>query len=279
MNDRREMQAQKQAKEIEHFLKTGKSDPLSGSWPGGPLLGGQGADRDLRKALLAEVKRRAIGHAEPSIPEMNLEAFTRKKVEPLVNGLFPKVERLVILEKLERSVIFLTADTIDGVLSTHGWLHTAWDLANLYLLSIDAKPLNKDVRPLVGLCDDTTCYVSHEYFSQGNSYADFVVHEAAHIFHKCRRAELGLPETRRKKYLLDIDFRQRETFAYACEAYSRILELSDKPAERIRLVNELLDDYEPPDDQVDLEKYENALVAASTARNGWKKILDVCASE
>ncbi|MBU6455758.1 MAG: hypothetical protein KGS72_28570 [Cyanobacteria bacterium REEB67] len=105
------------------------------------------------------------------------------------------------------------------------------------------------------------------------------MHEAAHIFHKCRRTELGLPETRRKKYLLDIDFRQRETFAYACEAYSRILELSDKPTERIRLANELLDDYELPDDQVDLEKYENALVAASTARNGWKKILDVCASE
>ncbi|MBU6455757.1 MAG: hypothetical protein KGS72_28565 [Cyanobacteria bacterium REEB67] len=120
MNARKEMQTQKQAKEVEHFLKTGKSDPLSSSWPGGPLLGGQAADRDLRKAPLAEVKRRVIGHTEPSIPEIDLEAFTRKKVEPMVNGLFPKVEHLVILEKLGKSVIFLTADTIDGVLSTRG---------------------------------------------------------------------------------------------------------------------------------------------------------------
>jgi hypothetical protein len=275
-NDKRDIEAQKQAQEIKHYLKTGESDPLSSSWPGGPFLGGISASKDLRQALLAEVKRRAVGHTEPSVPEMDLHAFTRKKVEPMVNGLFPQAERLVILDKLEKSVIFLTAGTIDDVLTGRGWLCTAWDLANLYLLSIGAKPLGKDARPLVGLCEETNCYVSHEYFTQTDSYADFVVHEAAHVFHKCRRAELGLPETRSKKYLLDIDYRQRETFAYACEAYSRILELADSLKERISLTAELLDEYEPPDDQVDLEKYQSALLAAATARNGWKKILDVC---
>ena len=90
------------------------------------------------------------------------------------------------------------------------------------------------------------------------------------------RTLIGLPETRSKKYLLDIDFRQRETFAYACEAYSRILELSDNPKGRIGLCTELLEEYEPPDAQVDLEKYQSSLIAACNARNGWKKILDVC---
>jgi len=33
---------------------------------------------------------------------------------------------------------------------------------------------------------------------------------------------VGLPETNQREWLLDIDFRKRET--YACEAYSRILE-------------------------------------------------------
>ncbi len=35
---------------------------------------------------------------------------------------------------------------------------------------------------------------------------------------------MGPPETHQREWLLDIDFRKRETFAYACEAYSRILE-------------------------------------------------------
>jgi len=78
---------------------------LSSRWPGGPYLGGIAASKDLRRALLAEVKRRATGHAEPSVPVMDLHAFTRTKVEPLVNGLFPEAERLVILNKLEKALL------------------------------------------------------------------------------------------------------------------------------------------------------------------------------
>ena len=43
------------------------------------------------------------------------------------------------------------------------------------------------------------------------------------------RRTVGLPETRQREWLLDIDFRKRETFAYACEAYSRILEPAPIP--------------------------------------------------
>jgi hypothetical protein len=56
-----------------------------------------------------------------------------------------------------------------------------------------------------------------------SQFADFVVHEAAHVFHNCKRFTVGLPETRTKEFLLPIDSHQRETFAYACEVYSRIL--------------------------------------------------------
>jgi len=55
--------------------------------------------------------------------------------------------------------------------------------------------------------------------------SDYAIHEAAHIFHNCKREMIGLPATRRREWLLDIDYAKRETFAYACEAYSRILEL------------------------------------------------------
>lgn len=44
--------------------------------------------------------------------------------------------------------------------------------------------------------------------------------------------------TRRREWLLDIDFRKRETFAHACETYNRILELGDTPAARTALLND-----------------------------------------
>lgn len=47
--------------------------------------------------------------------------------------------------------------------------------------------------------EETTCYVSVEYFRDHDPCADYVVHEAAHIFHNCKRATVGLPETRRRE--------------------------------------------------------------------------------
>jgi hypothetical protein len=62
-------------------------------------------------------------------------------------------------------------------------------------------------------------YVSPEYFAEDDPFADFIVHEAAHIFHNCKRVTIGLSETRTKEWSLDIEHRKRETFAYSCEAY------------------------------------------------------------
>jgi hypothetical protein len=76
--------------------------------------------------------------------------------------------------------------------------------------------------------------------------------------------------------LLDIDFSKRETFAYCCEAYSRILELSTCPAERKTLLEEL-EEYPPPsDDRVEPDEYFNVLAEAVARRNGWKAILERC---
>ena len=82
------------------------------------------------------------------------------------------------------------------------------------------------------MSEETTCYVSPEYFSQDDPFADFIVHEAAHIFHNCKRTIVGLRQTRRKEWLLDIEYRKRETFAYSCEAYARLIERGKKPVER-----------------------------------------------
>jgi len=157
----------------------------------------------------------------------------------MVQGLFPQKEQAVILNMLERSVVFLTPATINTVLEKATWLKTAWNLANIYLASLDAKPLSESAPDIVGLSEETTCYVPMKYFSNNNPLKDYVIHEAAHIFHNCKRERIGLPETRRREWLLEIDFAKRETFAYACEAYSRILELGETRSARSRLILEL----------------------------------------
>jgi hypothetical protein len=125
----------------------------------------------------------------------------------MVNRLFPEDERANVLDMLEKSVVFLTAENIEDVLLRESYARSAWTIANLYLRGIGAELLSETAESLVGLSEATTCYVSHEYFRNDDWYADFVVHEAAHVFHNCKRATIGLRETRTKEFLLNIDFR------------------------------------------------------------------------
>lgn len=240
------------------------------------MLGGRQAHIEMAKALVAEVNRRTAGLTLPEIPSLDLEPFVRTKVEPMVKGLFPKDEREPVLSMLQRSVVFLTPANIDQILTETSGLDTIWKLANLYLCSLNAELLSKKADRLLGLSEETTCYVSLEYFTHSDRFADFIVHEAAHVFHNCKRETIGLRETRTREFLLNIDFVQRETFAYACEAYSRILDLGHSALDRLRLVSELENTSPPPDGRVDIDRYYSALRAASAARNGWKKILDAC---
>src|SRR5207249_2628411 len=140
---------------------------------------------------------------------------------------------------LESSVVYLTPETIRPVLENMMWLHSAWDLANLYLGSLGADLLSDEAPQLVGMSLETTCYVSVEYFGGTSRFSDYVVHEAAHIFHNCKRRTVGLKETRSREWLLELEFRKRETFAYCCEAYSRILALGARAMDRRALVEEL----------------------------------------
>jgi hypothetical protein len=127
------------------------------------------------------------------------------------------------------------------------------------------------------LSEDTTCYVSPEYFVEEDPFADFVVHEAAHIFHNCKRGTVGLRETRKKEWLLDIDYRKRETFAYSCEAYSRLLERAKGPADRRTLAEEYGRTARIDEERVDPREVARIVQEAAAARGGWKVILARCA--
>ena len=238
---------------------------------------GRRQDADLRAALVEEVRRLAQGHShEPVLANVGIE-LTRAKVEPMVRGFFARAEQDVVLATLEKSVVYVTSETIEPIILSHRWDRSRWDLANMYLLSVGAKLLGKKAARIVGMSEETTCYVSPDYFAEGDPFADFIVHEAAHIFHNCKRRMIGLRETRTKAWLLDIEFRQRETFAYSCEAYARIIARAKNSAERRALAAEYGSRRRISTERVDPAEVASVVAEAASARNGWKVILARCA--
>jgi len=265
--------------EIERYLRTGDTDPHHTAWSGQSFLEkAQRARAALENALVAEVSQRATGwHPPPALVGIeDLAAFTRERVEPMIRGLFPRAEQDAVLALVERSVVFLTPNNIEAALRASRWPRSAWDIANLYLGAIGADLLSEDAPQLLGISEEATCYVSPAYFDEDDPFADFVVHEVAHIFHNCKRRSAGLRDSRRKEWLLDIEFRQRETFAYACEAYACVQKRAKSPAERIALAAGLRDDFGTGDARVEPGEVAEIVKAAAECRNGWKVILERC---
>lgn len=186
--------------EVARYLSTGDHDHLFGAWPGRTFMecANQG-DADLRQALITVLRERTAAVVFPdALRDLDVVAFTRERVGPMVRGLFPAKEQQIVMDLLGQSVVFLTPDSIEGILLQQTWLRTAWDLA------------------------------------------------------------------------------KRETFAYACEVYSRILALGSGQVERNGLLEDLRDAPMPPDERVDAAEYLDVLREAVAARNGWKKILVRC---
>lgn len=264
------------AEELERFLRTGHSDPHRAVWPGSFMERERRAHDDLRGALVREVLHRAEGRRHQPLPSGDHVALTRAKVEPMVRGLFQGAEQAVVLAALEKSVVFLTTENIESLLLNCDHEGSAWQLANLYLTSVGAELLG-DATKLVGLSEETTCFVSPEYFTENDPFANFIVHEAAHIFHNCKRATVGLEETRRKEWLLDIDYYKRETFAYSCEAYSCVLAQANSVARRRELAAEYGRTARISEERVDVAEVSDIVAEAAAVRNGWKVILARCA--
>jgi hypothetical protein len=264
--------------EVRRYLCNGDYDSSFAGWPGMTFVDvAKKAGQRLRTALVEETLRRASGFGYQMTLPNDLHAWNLNKLTPMVHGLFGAVERSIILDMLDRSVVFLTPQNIAAVLMEERWLSTAWDVANLYLYSLGAPCLSPQARHIVGLSQETTCYVSMSYFHETDPFADFVVHEAAHVFHNCKRTAIGLEESRRHEYLLNIDYFKRETFAYACEAYSRISLMATATKFRKEALQRHAEALLPPDDRVDHHEYLDILGEAVRARNGWQRILKRCA--
>lgn len=265
------------ADEIERYLGTGQSDIHHFAWPGRTLVErAEAGQRDLRGALVGEVLARTAAAWPPPVPSpADIIAVTRRKVEPMVRGLLPRAEQDIVLTLVERSVVLLTPQTITDVLTTERWDRTAWDVANLYLASVGAPLLGPDAPRIVGLSQETTCFLTSAYFAEDEPFADFLVHEVAHIFHNHKRRRAGLRATRHREWLLPVAFQKRETFAYSCEGYARVVERAPKLADRPPLAS-TFDGFSTTDGDVDACEVAEIVREAARHRKGWKVILARC---
>lgn len=114
------------AREIAQYLHSGDSDALRGAWSGSNILERmQTARRELRAALVQEVRRRTHGLDHASVPkvdlvefasrELDLVEFARRKLEPMVRGLLPRDEQSIALDVLVESVVFVTHDNYGAI--------------------------------------------------------------------------------------------------------------------------------------------------------------------
>ena len=147
---------------------------------------------------------------------------------------------------------------------------------NLYLLSLDADVLGDRTRAAVGFSENFRSYITPQYFEQLEPFVDFLVHECAHVLHDARLETVGLRATRSRERLVELEFRERESFAYACEAYATIA-AGRSAAERQDLATQLRVRRPYPTWAVDVAKVETIVSEAAPMRNGWKHVLERCA--
>ena len=267
----------------DRYLQTGEHDPLFLGFPGRDNLDRMcRGHRALAEALVAEVHSRAPGElaeVPTSIPT-DIRTFARQRIEPMVHGLFRRTERDSVTTLLANSVVFITRDIVESLIERED-LHSAWLIANIYLRSIGQDAISDQAPPIVGFSVNTTCYVSLAYFSKDSesAFSDYVVHEAAHIFHNARRRDAGLMGKKEDDWLLPIEFSMRETFAYACEAYGRICELAQSLQARRVLLKQLEKLPPPPDKRVNADEYVELMKMVVPRRNGWKAILEGCTTQ
>jgi hypothetical protein len=101
-------------------------------------------------------------------------------------------------------------------------------------------------------------------------YSDVVVHEAAHLLHYLKPEHYGLHVRRGQERFVDVEFRHRELFAYACEAYSRVV-LQGERRKRISFADKMrADAFSFARDE--FESVVELVIAGAAARNGWRVI-------
>lgn len=231
-----------------------------------------------RDALIAQVRARAA-HAISRVPAAPpaLPRLIHTRTAPMIAGLFAPDVRPAISALVERSVVVLTPDTIAEVLRSERWLATAERLADLYLHSLGCEPLSADAPAIDGLSQDAICFLGVQTLVEAAPLSDALVHEVAHLLHTVRPETIGLCGRARQERLVDVAYRRRELFAYACEALGWLCLHGRSRRDRIELFERHAFSAAPSDPRVDCDEYVHLVRAALASPRSWSMIARHCA--
>jgi hypothetical protein len=110
-------------------------------------------------------------------------------------------------------------------------------------------------------------HVRWSAYETKDPYSDVIVHEAAHLLHYLKPAHHGLHVRRGRERFVDVEFRHRELFAYACEAYSQAVRHSERKS-RVSFAEKMQDGaFSFP--RGEIEEVAALVLIAARARNGW----------
>lgn len=260
---------------IERFLRTGEAT-WEGAGSGRFSLAQFKEDEAYTRAtkiairnlfdLLANLLPAEI-QSSPAVPP----DMIWQRIEPMVTGLVQEDWREVTLREITARTFILnlpgTRAAIEVELSTC-FMGDAWRI--LWALFGDHGLKPDDIK--VG-CDGLAgdyAHVRWSAYQTKDPYSDVVVHEAAHMLHYLKPSHYGLHVRRGQERFVDIEFCHRELFAYACEAYSRVV-LQGERKLRTAFAEKMLDAaFSFPRGQI--EAIAALVLSAARVRNGWRVI-------
>jgi hypothetical protein len=260
---------------IERFLRTGKETwegAGSGQFTLAQFKEDEAYSRAAKTALrnLLDLLANLLPAEAQSSPPVPPETI-RQRIEPMVSGLVQADWRDVALREITARTFILnlpgTRRALEAELSTclmgSAW-QVLWALFGDHCLKPDDIKVGCD-----GLAGDYA-HVRWSAYQTDDPYSDVVVHEAAHMLHYLKPSHYGFHVRRGQERFVDIEFHHRELFAYACEAYSRVI-LQGERKLRIAFAEKLLDAaFSFPRGQI--EAIAALVLSAARARNGWRLI-------
>jgi hypothetical protein len=203
-------------------------------------------------------------------PRVDPEAI-RSRVAPMVTGLVQEDWQEVATRELVSRTFVLNFRGAKAALEVElpscdmesAW-RILWALYGDYGLRPDHIEMTCD-----GLAGDYA-HVRWFAYETKDPYSDVVVHEAAHLLHYLKPRNFGLHVRRHQERFVDIDFNQRELFAYACEAYSRLVLHGPRKA-RVSFAEKMQDEaFSFP--RGEIKEVAALVMDAARARNGWRVI-------
>ena len=258
---------------IERFLRTGEQTwegAGSGRFSLAQFKEDEAYSRATKTALqnLLDLLADLLPAEAQASPLVSPDAI-RQHIEPMVSGLVQADWRDVALREITARMFILnlagTRMAVEAELSTcfmgSAW-RVLWPLFEDYGLKPDDINVGCD-----GLAGDYA-HVRWSAYQTDDPYSDVVVHEAAHMLHYLKPSHHGFHVRRGQERFVDIEFHHRELFAYACEAYSRVVLHGDRKS-RIAFAEEMPDAaFSFP--QTEIKEVAALVLSAARARNGWR---------